>query len=82
MQKMKENEEQLQQQINVLQTKLDEEKRATVLKSKSLNDALNSKIELQKVLNAEKEVQSKLYVEITQLKDKVQYICKCCTSIS
>ena len=74
MQKMKEDEEQLQQQINVLQTKLDEEKRATDLKSKSLNDALNSKSELEKVLNAEKEVQSKLYVKITQLKDKVLYI--------
>ena len=74
MQKMKENEEQLQQQINVLQTKLDEEKTATILQTKSLNDALNSKSELERVLNAEKEVQSKLYVEITQLKDEVLYI--------
>ena len=71
MQKMKQNEEQLLQQINVLQTKLDEEKTATILQTKSLNDALNSKSELERVLNAEKEVQSKLYVEITQLKDEV-----------
>ena len=71
---MKENEEQLLQQINVLQTKLDEEKMATILQTKSLNDALNSKSELERVLNAEKEVQSKLYVEITQLKDEVLYI--------
>ena len=74
MQKMKQNEEQLLQQINVLQTKLDEEKTATILQTKSLNDALNSKSELERVLNAEKEVQSKLYVEITQLKDEVLYI--------
>ena len=74
MQKMKKNEEQLQQQTNVLQTKLDEEKKAIILKTKSLNNALNSKSELQKILNAEKEVQSELYLEITQLKDKVLYI--------
>ena len=77
MQKMKKIQEQLQQQTKVLHTKLDEEKRAALLKTKTLNDALSSKSELQKLLNAEKEVQSKLYAEIAQLKDKVTVATEC-----
>ena len=76
-----ENMQKQQEEIMVLQTKVDEEKAAAVSGTKKvkaeLNVALNKNIQLEKRLSTEKETQNKLHAQIIQLKDKVMEAVQC-----
>ena len=67
IQNMKKVQEQLQQEMIVLQTRLDEEKKAAVLIKADLDNALNSKNKLKEKLLMENEAQNKLHAAVVDL---------------
>ena len=88
IQEMQKTQEQLQQEITALKTKLDEESKVAIISTKKLNfelkkmkakldDALHAKNELQSRLSIETKTQNRLRAEISELKDKVTEAIEC-----